>query len=95
MILYLDTSALVKLYVEEAESTTIAAAVERAAAVATARITYVEARAALARYARAGGLAPGELRRVVRQFDEEWAQYSVVEVTDALVRRAGALAERH
>jgi predicted nucleic acid-binding protein len=35
------------------------------------------------------------LRRVVRQLDEEWGQYSIVEVTDALVRRAGALAERH
>lgn len=95
MILYLDTSSLVKLYVEEAGSTAIAAAVERATAVATARITYAEARAAFARHTRAGGLTPAELRRVVRQLDEEWGQYSIVEITDAVVRRAGALAERH
>ena len=95
MILYLDTSALVKLYVEEAESTAIAAAVERAVAVITARITYAEARAAFARHARAGGLTALELRRVVRQLDEEWGQYSIVEITEAVVRRAGALAERH
>ena len=95
MILYLDTSALVKLYVEEAESMAIAAAVERAAAVATARITYAEARAAFARHARAGGLTAAELRRVVHQLDEEWGTYSIVEITDAVVRRAGTLAERH
>lgn len=95
MILYLDTSALVKLYIEESGSIAVAAAVEAAAAVATARITYAEARAAFARHARAGGLVPAELRRVVRHLDEEWGQYSIVEVTDAVVRRAGALAERH
>ena len=95
MILYVDTSALVKLYVEEAGSTAVAAAVERAAAVATARITYAEVRAALAHHARAGGLVSAELRRVVRHLDEEWGQYTLVEVSDAVVRRAGALAERY
>jgi predicted nucleic acid-binding protein len=95
VILYLDTSALVKLYVEEVGSAAIAAAVDRAAAVATARITYAEALAAFARHTRAGGLRSAELRRVVHQLDEEWGQYSIVEITDAVVRRAGALAERH
>jgi len=61
----------------------------------TVRVTYAEARAAFSRHARAKGLASGNLRRVVRQLDEEWSQYSIVEVTDTLVRRAGALAERH
>ncbi len=95
MILYLDTSALVKLYVAESGTEVVASAAERAAALVTVRVTYAEARAAFARHAHAKGLRPGELRRVVRQLDEEWGQYSIVEVTDALVRRAGALAERH
>ena len=95
MILYLDTSALVKLYVAESGTETVAAAVERATSLVTVRITYAEARAAFARHARAKGLQSGALRRVVRQLDEEWSQYSIVEVTDALVRRAGGLAERH
>jgi len=95
VILYLDTSALVKLYVAEGGTDTVAAAADRATALVTVRVTYAEARAAFAGHARAKGLTPGELRRVVRQLDEEWGQYSIVEVTDALVRRAGALAERH
>ena len=73
----------------------VAAAVDQATAVATVRITYAEARAAFARHTRAGGLTAGDLRRVIRQLDEEWGQYTLVEVTDALVRRAGTLAERH
>ena len=95
MILYLDTSALVKLYVAESGTERVATAVERATALATVRITYAEARAAFARHARTKGLGRGALRRVVRQLDEEWGQYSIVEVSDALVRRAGVLAERH
>ena len=95
MILYLDTSALVKLYVAEAGTEAVATAVERAQAWVTVRVTYAEARAAFAQHSRARGIAAGALRRVVRQLDEEWGHYSIVEVTDALVRRAGVLAERH
>jgi predicted nucleic acid-binding protein len=95
VILYLDTSALVKLYVQEAGSEVVARALQEAAAVATARISYAEARAAFARHARQRGLTASELRRVVRHLDEEWGQYAVVEITDGVVRRAAALAERH
>lgn len=95
MILYLDTSALVKLYVEEPGSTAVAAGVERATAVATARVTYAEARATFARLAREGELTGADLRQVVRELDEEWGMYGIVDVSDAVVRRAGALAERH
>ncbi len=58
-------------------------------------MSYAEARAAFARYRREGGLTPAGLRQVVRDLDAEWGTYSVVEIVDALVRRAGALAERH
>ena len=95
MILYLDTSALVKLYVEEAGSQVVAENLKAASTVATARISYAEARAAFARHARHGGLTPAELRRVIRHLDEEWGQYTVVEITDGVVRRAAVLAERH
>ena len=95
MILYLDTSALVKLYVEEDGSEAVAAALEGAEAACTVRITYAEARAAFARHRREGALTPGDLRRVVRALDEDWPAFNVVDASDGLVRRAGALAERH
>ena len=49
MKLYLDTSALVKLYVEEEGSATVREAIARAETVATTVIVYVEACAAFAR----------------------------------------------
>ena len=48
MILFLDTSALVKLYVEEADSETVRGWVEEAEEVACQWIAYVEAQSALA-----------------------------------------------
>lgn len=95
MILYLDTSALVKLYVEEAGTGAVVTRVGEAEAVATVRVTYAEARAALARHRREGGLTSVGLRRAVRELDREWGLYNVVDLSDPLVRRAGTLAERH
>ena len=52
MILFLDTSALVKLYIVEADSPVVHASVARAETVAVCRIAWAEACAALARRAR-------------------------------------------
>jgi uncharacterized protein len=95
VILYLDTSAFVKLYIEEPGTAAVATEVDRSSAVVTARVTYVEARAAFARQNRERGLLRAELRRIVRHLDDEWGCFNVVEITDPLVRRAGTLAERH
>lgn len=95
MILYVDTSALVKLYVEEAGTSAVVTRVGHADAVATVLITYAEARAALARHRREGGITGPELRRAVRELEREWPTYNVVDLSDALVHAAGALAERH
>ncbi|PWU25154.1 MAG: VapC toxin family PIN domain ribonuclease [Candidatus Rokuibacteriota bacterium] len=95
MILYLDTSALVKLYVEELGTTAVTALVERENSVATVRVTYAEARAALARHRREGALDAAALRQAARELDREWATYDVVDLTEPLVKLAGGLAERH
>jgi predicted nucleic acid-binding protein len=95
LILYLDTSALVKLYVEEPGSDAVASEVEGASAVVTARIAYAEARAAFARHRREGGFTAAELRRVVHQLDHEWSSFGIVDGAEPVVRRAGALAERY
>ena len=93
--LYADTSALVKLYVEEAGSAPVRAQIGEAAVVATSSIAYVEARAALARRRRAGDFSAGEHRRVVGELDADWERYVRLEVTSELIREAAALADRH
>jgi uncharacterized protein len=93
--LYLDTSSLVKLYVAEPESDSVRQLVEDADIVATAAIAYAEARAAFARRRREGGLRPRAFATAKRALDEDWPRYLAVDVTAALCRDAGDLAERH
>ncbi len=93
MMLYLDTSALVELYVDEPKSDAVKNAVGQADAVATSLLAYTEARAAFARSRREGRFTPQVYRRIVGAFEEDWSRYVAVEVTDALVKVAGLLAE--
>lgn len=95
MILYLETSALVKLYVDEPGRAAVMRELDAAVAVATVRIAYAEARAAFARKRRERGLDAKSLRRVVERLDEDWGTINLIDVTEPLVRRAGTLAERH
>jgi predicted nucleic acid-binding protein len=93
--LYLDTSALVKLYVAEDGSAVVRQAVADADRIATSGIAYVEARSAFARRRREGGLLPLQHRRIVRDLDADWGHYLRLDVTETLIRQAAALAERH
>lgn len=95
MIVYLDTSSLVKLYVEEDGSQLVRALVERAEIVATSVVAYAEARAALARQRREGGLTAAAFGQAKTDFDHDWPRYLTVEVNEAVYRSAGDLAERH
>lgn len=93
MNLYLDTSALVKLYVREAGSAAVSRHVLAAERVATSRVAYPEARAAFARRQREGAFSERSLRRVVARLDQDWTAYVVVDLLDPVARRAGVLTE--
>jgi predicted nucleic acid-binding protein len=92
--LYLDTSSLVKLYVEEDDSNVIERLVNAATVVATSVVAYAEARAVFARRRREGLLTAGACAAVTRRFDADWSALFVIEVTQTLGRSAGALADR-
>ena len=95
MIAYLDTSSLVKLYVEEEGSGIIRELVERAELVATSVVTYAEARAALARQRREGGLTAAGFGQAKNDFEQDWPRYLAVEVNEVVYRSAGDLSEKH
>lgn len=95
MILYLDTSALVKLYVDEEGAPQIRQGVRDAEVAATCEIAYVELRAALARRHRDGSLRPTEYRRAVRDLHADWPRFFLVTVGSTLVRDAGEISERY
>ena len=92
MILYLDTSSLLKLYVEEAGTQEVQKRVENAEVVATSIIAYPEAHAALARRHREGALSRLEFKRVLSQFHDTWLQYLAITISTPLYTHAGSLA---
>ena len=95
MTLYLETSSLVKLYVAEPGSEHVRAQVERATVVATSLIAYPEARAAFARRRRERMFPPSAFDAAKRTLEADWPKYLAVQVTEALCKDAGQLAERY
>ncbi|MBX9811049.1 MAG: type II toxin-antitoxin system VapC family toxin [Burkholderiales bacterium] len=94
MILYLDTSALVKLFVTETHSKRVRQAVSAAQLTVTHAIAYVEACATFARAAHARGdeaLFPA-LRK---NLDIQWRAWEILDATEPLIRRAADLAGRY
>jgi uncharacterized protein len=91
--IYLDTSALVKLYVDEDGSDAVWRLVGDNGS-ATCRITWAEALAAFARRERESAPETAEVWAMARQrLKDDWPALQVVEVTQALVDRAGDYAE--
>ena len=93
MILFCDTSALVKLYVDEPGADNLRRRAQSAAAIAVARIGWAEAMAGLARRQRE---SPGQelvLDRVRSRLKADWASFLIIEVTQAVVELAGDYAE--
>ena len=95
MVVYLDTSSLVKLYVREEDSPKVAELVRSSKATATSLIAYTEARAAFARRFREKAFTSAEYEQLVSALDRDWDNYLIVRVTRKLVRFAGELAEKH
>jgi uncharacterized protein len=95
LILYLDTSSLVKLYVDEPGSTEVQRLVEEAEIAASSVVAYPEARAALARRRREGSLTAASHRRARAALDADWPRILSLDVSGAVARSAGDLAERH
>ena len=94
MILYLDTSAFLKLYVAEPESPQIHQAVASAKVTCTHLLAYAEMRAGLTKAVREKRISAEELPYQVNAFEHDWAEMRIVEATEELIRRAGDLAER-
>ena len=95
MFLYLDSSALVKRYVDEPHSEEVALLMDEALAIGTSAISRVEVGAALVRAARGNRLDAEGAGRAQEEFAEDWPDFSKVPVTETLLTHAERLAWRH
>jgi len=95
VIVYFDTSAVIPLIIDEPTSATCERLWNEAARVVSVRIMYAEARAALAMAKRIGRLTSRELTPAVQLLDTLLDRLDTVEITEALVFNAGAMAQEH
>ncbi len=94
MILYLDTSAFIKLYVGEPGAEIVRPAVAKATAIHSHWITHPEMRSALARLFRMGRQTSAAHKQHKREFEADWNAVYAILPDERMLRRAGDLAER-
>lgn len=95
MTLYLDTSALVKLYVEEAGSDDVLEWIAAASANWTSLVSYPEARSAFGRRLHERALTELQHEQLLGQLDQDWADLDLVHVDPVLALAAGVLCTKH
>ena len=93
MILFCDTSALVKLLVHEDQSDLLLQISTRAEAIGVCRICWAEVMAALARRQREDPISGDDLDKARQHLIQAWPSFLIVEVSQGVVERAGHFAD--
>ena len=95
MNIYLDTSALVKLYIEEDGSDIVNDRTDMATIVSTSRIAYAEALSVFVRCKDDKVLSKSSYDKCITYFKFDWEMYFVIEASENVVKIAGDLIENH
>ena len=95
MNIYLDTSALVKLYIEEDGSDIVNDRTDRATIVSTSKIAYAETLSAFVRCKDEKVLLKKDYDKCIACFKFDWEMYFVIEVSEKVIKIAGELIENH
>ena len=84
-MIYFDSSALVKKYVQEAGSEKVFDLIARAGMPVTAKLAYPEILAGLGRKRREKGIGEKDFKAAVETFESDWAAFLVIEFQDELL----------
>jgi len=92
---YLDSSALIKRFVEEKGSECVRRIIEREEPIATAKIAYAEIHSGLARKRREGNISSNQYTLICRQVERDWNSYVRMDLTDDALSLVRTLIQRH
>jgi predicted nucleic acid-binding protein len=95
LILYFDSSALVKRYVEEQGSSDVLDWMDDAELNGTVLVTRAEVAAAITRAVRRQVVSQEDARQFLELFHKEWCNFTRLPITEPLVARADTLACEH
>lgn len=94
MTAYLDTSAVVKLYLDdEGDAFDLRPIVDAFESVTTSRLTCVETRAALAAARRTGRITPSRHADALDDLTAMWTTFHIVDLSQDVAEDAGEVAE--
>jgi predicted nucleic acid-binding protein len=94
--LYLDSSSLLKLFLDEDGSRQVNAQVTTAGSLSTSLVSWPEVRAGLARAQRGLRVSPDDYQSAVSRFSTDiWPRFEFVDFTVPLAHKAGDLAARY
>lgn len=91
-IIYLDTSALLKLYVQEKQSADILNLISTSKSTGTSILTYTEMASAMSKAQRMQLISIDESRSAWNKFVHEWPEINRLRISTQLTERAAALA---
>jgi uncharacterized protein len=94
VILFLDTSALVKLYLTETGSQALLGRIENTV-VAVSHLTYGETYATFARRLREGLVTPDEFRALQDAFENDWASLTKIPFSSEVLQHVPRLCTRY
>jgi uncharacterized protein len=92
---YLDSSALIKRFIEEKGSECVQRLIEREKPAATAKVAYAEIHSGLARKRREGSLLSSRYVLICRQVELDWNSYVRMDLTNDVLSLARKLIQRH
>lgn len=95
MNLYLDTSALIKRYINESGTEDVRAWIRAADGLSTGLMTRAETAAGLTRLKRRGIITQEKYSLALEQFRHEWTSFHRLAITEETVARADFLACQH
>lgn len=94
MILFCDTSALMKLYAQEIHSNDVRTAVRQASATLVSLITWVEVHAAFSLKQRTQQVTQAQVTAGLARLRQEWDNFTRIAVDTPLITEAAELALR-
>src|SRR5689334_17934891 len=94
-MVYLDSSALIKRFIEENGSAVVDHIIKRHRPISTSRLSYLEIYSCFARLKRQGSLSEKAYKAASQQFEKEFLAYRTIEVTPELFAIARSLTEKH
>jgi uncharacterized protein len=91
-IIYLDTSALLKLYIQENHSDEVTTLLEQADGAGTNILTYTEMAAGIARAVRMQIISDIDGKAAWKKFQQDWPDFTRLKISSRVLEYAASLA---